>query len=262
MTLTVDETRVFACTGHTANTQIRQPDGAAFAAYVQAAQTRAQETASTSPTVADSPASNSASEPYPIRQVLMNETYPLHMEIGEMLQQLRDLFDDIGMPIIDGFQLQQMPDGQFKVEGWGKGVTVSHPQKDVLEAILNGKIPELSEQSEKIGKLIDKMENLFGRIRDIDEKNAPLIGREYMHKHSTFKDGVNVASLYSGQVQDDARELSMKFKDKFQAFKSSLGDELDKLDYTQVLSRFYFETVTKPNLPEIYDAFYPRDHLA
>lgn len=173
-------------------------------------------------------------------------------EMGLALAQMRQLFADIGVPIIDMVNVSRSPDGTFHVKGWGKGEAVSHPQAKFLEAILNGTAPGFEELSKKIAASIEKVENLFAESQDLHEEYAPLVGgaldAEWQRKDSIFDTHFVMGTEHSSQIKGEARKLSMKFPEQFQAFKDSLGDELGKLSSEQLLSRYHFDTVLLPKL--------------
>jgi len=174
-------------------------------------------------------------------------------QMGAALAQMRQLFADSGVPIIDMAQIARSPDGTFHVKGWGKGVDVSHPQAKFLEAVLNGKAPGFEELSKKIAASIEEIEKLFAGMQDLREEYQPLVGGvnlgyDGQHFDSIFDTHFVLATEYTGQVKGEARKLSMRDPEGCQAFKDSLGAELGKLGSDQILSRYYFDTVMLPKL--------------
>lgn|GEM_PF-1221826 len=174
-------------------------------------------------------------------------------QMGAALAQMRQLFADSGVPIIDMAQIMRSPDGTYHVRGWGKGESVSHPQAKFLEAILNGKDPGFEELSKKIAASIEDIEKLFAQMQGLREEYQPLVGGvnlgyDGQHFDSIFDTHFVLATEHTGQVQGEARKLSMRDPEHFQAFKDSLGDELGKLSSEQLLSRYHFDTVMLPKL--------------
>lgn len=186
----------------------------------------------------------------------MNETYPLHMKVGKAFAEIRKIFADSGMPISDTAVITRSPTGKFTVGGWGKGVSVTHPQKEAIEAILNGEIPSLSSETKKIHELIDQAEGWFAQIQNIEERYEPELQSGFVRKNSLFDGGHMVASEYKPQVQNEARLYSMNNRESFQDFNTSLGSERLDLSYDQLLSRFYFENVTKPNFSNLFAEYF------
>jgi len=175
-------------------------------------------------------------------------------QMGAALSQMRQLFADMGVPIIDMVEIGRSSDGAFHIKGWGKGEAVSHPQAKFLEAILNGQAPGLEELSAKVVDLIDKVEALFAQSQDLREDYAPLTGRslgdDYQRLDSIFDAHFIMGTEHTDQIKNEARELSMRFPEHFQAFKDSQGAELGKLGFDQILSRYYFDTVMLPKLQQ------------
>lgn len=173
-------------------------------------------------------------------------------DMGLVLEQMRRFFADMGVPIVDMVDISRSPDGTYHVKGWGKGEAVSHPQAKFLEAILNGQAPGLEELSAKVVDLIDKVEALFAQSQDLRENYAPLTGRslgdDYQRLDSIFDAHFIMGTEHTDQIKKEARELSMRFPEHFQAFKDSQGAELGKLGSDQILSRYYFDTVMLPKL--------------
>jgi len=173
-------------------------------------------------------------------------------DMGLVLEQMRRLFADMGVPIIDMVDISRSPDGTYRVKGWGKGEAVSHPQSKFLEAVLNGKAPGFEALSEKVADAIKKVEALFAEYQDLRAEYAPLVGgaldTEYQRFDSIFDSHFVMASEHTSQVQDEARALIRRDPEHFQAFKDALGGELGKLSYDQLLSRYHFDTVMLPKL--------------
>jgi hypothetical protein len=180
---------------------------------------------------------------------------PLHKKIGNALMEMRKLFADAGMPIIDMVNFKRSPNGAFKIRGWGKGVPVSHPQAKFIEAILNGTAPRFAGLTDKVTALVDKMENLFGQVQDLKEDGAQLSGKMFFRKSSFFDGNVTMGSEHLDHIQGEAKTLSLNEGALFGKFKKSLGVELDMLSYEQILSRFHFSAVILPDLGEEFRAY-------
>ena len=174
-------------------------------------------------------------------------------QMGAALAQMRQLFADSGVPIVDMAQITRSPDGTYHVKGWGKGENVSHPQAKFIEDVLNGKAPGFEELSKKIAASIEDVEKLFAEMQGLREEYQPLVGDvnlgyDGQHFDSIFDTHFVLATEHTGQVQNEARKLSMRGPEGFQAFKDSLGGELGKLSSEQLLSRYHFDTVLLPKL--------------
>lgn len=190
---------------------------------------------------------------YEVMQEFARKSSANAEQMGDALFQMRQLFADSGVPIIDMVQIERSPDGTYHVNGWGKGENVSHPQAKFLEAILNGKAPGFEELSEKVIALIDKVETLFAQSQDLREQYQPLVGDMNLgyggqHYDSVFDANFIMGAEHTDQIKGEARKLSMRDPEGFQAFKDSLGDELGKLSFDQLLSRYHFDTVLLPKL--------------
>lgn len=186
------------------------------------------------------------------KRALHMATEGLHAQKGEIVQKIRDVFVDMGMPIIDAVHLKRSPSGHINISGWGKGAYVSHPQGKFIEAVINGKIPQLAEQSEKLQGLLDDMDQNEANVLKITDNMEEKYGVT-LDRHSGWLDhGFTFAVEHTSRIGQTARKLTTDFPNEFKAFKESLGSELNDLHSEQVYSRFYFAAVTLPQIPEIY----------
>jgi len=185
------------------------------------------------------------------------------LEYNSMIQDVSEasivvgqLFANAGMPFIDAVKIDQTPMGTFKISGWGKGVPVSHPQAKFIEAVLNGQAPGYADLTDKINSQIEKIETLFSKSQDFLEENSELLDKPFTRQDSIFDESLILGSEYLSTVEGAARKLSWSQSGRFDAFKASLGSELEKLTDRQVLSRFHFNTVTLPTLQGEFGAFF------
>jgi len=181
---------------------------------------------------------------------------PLIHKIGDILKSVRDVFVDIGLPIVDQIELKRMANGQIVVKGWGMGVYASHPQKKFIEAVMNGTVPGLEKESRKIAELFAQMDSIGEQLDAISEKVRELSGVTLEVSNGMLKEGFFMGAEHTDRIQKDARELAMKEPEAFKNFRASLGDELEKLHFSQVYSRFYFAAVTLPQIPQEYRAYF------
>lgn len=175
---------------------------------------------------------------------------PIIEGIGLSLGELRKAFADIGMPIVDIPVFTKSAIGTYSVGAWGKGVRTPHPQEKFIEAILNGTAPEFAELSKQVASIIEDLEGMFALTQDFDEALSLKTGAFFVRKESVFEDHFVTGTEHLNVVEDEARKLSWQQPELFEEFKGSLGFDLEDLTHQQLLSRFHYESVIKPNLSE------------
>lgn len=183
-------------------------------------------------------------------------TAPLRDKMFATHQAIRDIFTDIGLPIIDHIELKRLGNGQIAVNGWGMGEFVSHPQKKFIEAVMNGTVPGLENESQKIAELLAQVDSIAEQLNTISQAVGEQFGVTLEIKHALLSEGFFMGTEYTDRIQKDARELAMKQPEAFQAFRESLGDELGKLHFSQLYSRFYFSAVTLAHMPQQYRSYF------
>ena len=186
------------------------------------------------------------------------EKYESGMKFGNAMKKALDTmkgaFRDFGIPVIDHVRITRSPDGTFHVSGWGKGVGISHPQKKFIEDALNNAHPKLEALHNKLMKQINTMESAFSIFQDEQANFAKMEGADFEPSNSIFDNALIFGNEFP--EMDKARKMTWANPDGYQAFKDSLGTELEKMgSESQILSRYYYHTVTLPGLPDSLRAF-------
>lgn len=183
---------------------------------------------------------------------------PLIEETGRILQSFRQLFEDSGMPIVDAVRFRKTAVGGYKIDGWGTGGAVSHPQATFLEAVLNGKAPGFEGLTREANAILDSADQLWSQIEDIDRNLAEQFGETFEPRGGLFEDGMVMATEYTGRNASAGRQLRAQDPKAYEAFRTSLGADAEMLSERQILSRFYFNEKTLPGLDgalrEFFDA--------
>ncbi|MEG3617877.1 hypothetical protein V5T82_05370 [Magnetovibrio sp. PR-2] len=174
----------------------------------------------------------------------------------------RNNFGKLGMPIIDMFRLT-FSNGTFNATAWGQNMKtheaypIDHPQEKYIEAAMNGSIPEFAEFAREQKGLLETLNNLQMEMRKLSAASAELHGNTYKGPTGDlFSDAIVFGVDVDPNLLEDARDLARWNPDELDRFKENLGGDLKMMSSKQVLQRYYFETVTKKDMPDIFRQFF------